>query len=198
MERYWADVSFLAKDQDYLTTGIDVLLAGLVFRSYTAFSDLWRFHRRFAKDQTGHRFTFYMHTFEDMIQALYEEIQKDPLVEFLTKNGYGKIKTDYLSENYHRAWDTGSLSDPSWHPVVRNNWPWLATGFSRMWLEMILVCMDRLRIEIPKKLNRTNVENLIQACSMINGMIVGIYQTQGQHFVTHHTDVLFGTWDKGK
>jgi hypothetical protein len=148
---------------------------------------LWRFHRRAARDQTGHRFSFIFYCPRDTAQQIYDSIKSDDDLEKMKTAGIivQDIYDDTSRITKPLIEDT---SDPDWSPSTRKSWPYFIMGVSRMWLEMI----KDIAAQNSEHGNLSSVEEFQAFYQQVNESVRDIWREEGSHALLHHLNALFG------
>jgi hypothetical protein len=98
---------------------------------------LWRFHRRAARDNAGHQFSFIFYASPPAARKIYRSIAADPFLNQLKQAGIIKR---------HTFDDTGTVvkpgientSDRGWSIPIQKSWPYFIMGTSQTWLDLIV------------------------------------------------------------
>lgn len=158
-----------------------------VLEHYREQIPLWRFHRRAARDEAGHRFSFIFYSDADTAHEVIDAIRNDSLVEELVR--IGRIRR-VLSDDTGQVTKPGigDTSDQSWSPVVQNAWPYFIMGVCKTWLEMIDA--EAGRQEQP--MDNPSIEMLQEQYRSIDDEVRKAWQTEGHHAFLHHLNAVFG------
>ena len=185
-QTYWWYIRFqLHRDADDETQSfIDPLIADqLIAPILLRFEDrlpLWRFHRRWARDATGHQFSFIFYATVDTARRIRTEVESDPLLEVLrSANLLRQVVSDQVPSE-QRARLTGT-SDPGWPADIQREWPHFMMGASRMWLGMI-------GAEAAKR----GDQPLIERYQSVEEALTETWFRQATHAFFHHLSALFG------
>ena len=148
---------------------------------------LWRFHRRAARDEAGHQFSFIFFAPPAVALEIYEELSSHPLVQ--DGRALGRIlqlKCDDTNAAARTA--VSDTSDPKWSAPLRQAWPHYLMGASRMWLDLIsgFVPIDQGAEAVSAfgELEKQYVE--------AGDSITSLWQHEGRHAFLHHLNALFG------
>jgi hypothetical protein len=168
---------------------VDLLLAHAVVRpvlsEYGSRILYWRFHRRAARDLTGHRFSFLFYTDPGTAAEIFRKIEdstplKDALaariVEETSADDPGKPTKPYVADS----------SDPNWSPTLQRNWPAFIMGVSALWLGLI----DEAVAEIPGETGE--IRAMLERYRAAETRITAVWNKEGQHALLHHLNALFG------
>ncbi|MEN8261034.1 MAG: hypothetical protein ABFS02_10685, partial [Pseudomonadota bacterium] len=174
-------------DQDAPPWHMDALLADKLIAPaldrYGRNIQLWRFHRRAARDNAGHRFSFVFYSSARTAYDVFRLIEKNPLFrELLSSHRVLRAHFDDLATTHHPKVEDSS--DESWPPLVRKSWPKFIMGASEMWLDLIhgLAELESGRQSLKDEALYRKVHDKISE----------LWKFQGQHFFLHHLNALFG------
>ncbi len=149
--------------------------------------DLWRFHRRAVRDETGHQFSFIFYASAETAYQVFTTIRANELLAEM-------IITDVvIQERYDdpnqiirpRIEDT---SDASWPAAIQRSWPYYIMGVSQMWLNLI----SEASAEMPKFYSPLSLQENEQQYKKIDAAIGDLWEQNGQHAFLHHLGGLFG------
>ena len=113
----------------------DQLLSSVIAQ-YASKLALWRFHRRWPKDDTGHQFSFIFLAPSAVAASVIAQIGRDPLLNRLAADGH-LVEYRVHKTNAEPPSDPAATSDPSWSPAIQREWPKFIMGASRMWLGLV-------------------------------------------------------------
>ncbi len=158
-----------------------------VLERYDGQIQLWRFHRRAARDSSGHQFSFIFYASVKTAVDIYSDLQADELLEELVSE---TIITRVIYDDLSHAnrTDIADTSDPSWSPTVQNSWPHYIMGASRMWLGLIGETVESTEIENSP----ATIEEMQIFYSGVNESITEVWRNKGRHAFLHHLNALFG------
>lgn len=170
---------------------IDLLIAhkivAPVLEQYRESIPLWRFHRRAARDQAGHQFSFIYYASAETAYQVFETLRSNALLIEM------KVEGMVLDDRYDnpvkitkpRIEDT---SDPGWPSPIRKSWPYFIMGVSQMWLNLIAdTAGDLPETSTPLSLKESEV-----VYKEVNAAITALWETDGRHAFLHHLNALFG------
>lgn len=182
----WRYVRFLLNrdDDDEVASYLDLLIADRLFADVLGRHEpairLWRFHRRWPRDATGHQFSFIFFAAPDVIEQVLTEIEDAPLLNRLRADGHlREFRVDAL--NAGRDTDPAATSDPAWSPVIQREWPEFIMGASRMWLGLVqqeAASVDHL--------------DLYARYAQVEERLDELWYEEGNHAFFHHLSALFG------
>ena len=161
-------------------------IAAPLIKAHHGNIDLWRFHRRAAKDKTGHQFSLWFYASAKTADTINQQIKSDPLVEQLLDSGIVR-EVITVTNDYSRRPKYGDTSDPQWSAVMRDNWPHYIMGVSRMWLGMI----DQISQNIGE-VDGLSLEELLNHYQQVNQKITQIWQQESYHALLHHLNAIYG------
>jgi len=158
-----------------------------VVETYSKDIVLWRFHRRAARDQSGHQFSFIFYCSGEIAQEIQNSI--------IGSRNLEKMKTagEIVQDIYD---DTGSVSKPriedmsdsKWSPPIKRSWPYYIMGVSQMWLDLIVQMAEKTSEgEGPSTLGE--IEAFYKR---IDELITESWREEGRHALLHHLNAIFG------
>ena len=149
--------------------------------------ELWRFHRRAARDNAGHQFSFIFYASAPVADRIYENIRNDSLVQQLIDNGILVCvrydDTSVISRPYIQ--DT---SDPNWSIEIQKSWPYFIMGASRMWLDTL----TQISLEYTRSYSFITLDEKLKAYQDIYDSMTYLWQEQCGHALLHHLYALYG------
>ena len=188
----WWRVSFdLAWDQtEEPNWHVDVLLADQIMAPIIAHGEarisLWRFHRRAATDDVGHRFSFIFYADAEIAAIVNNGVENSALAARLLEEGIVReVRLAAIDETAARG--IGATSDPAWPEALRRGWPWFIMGVSQSWLRLI----DETKADRPPP-DRASMPDLLQYYRDLHGEVSDLWREHGQHAYLHHLNAVFG------
>ncbi len=168
---------------------VDLLLAHAVvqpvLKEYEGRISYWRFHRRAARDKTGHQFSFLFYTDPGTAAEVFHRIEASTLLnEALTAGIVARIVVDDPVKPAKPGVE--DTSDPHWSSVLQRIWPVYIMGVSSLWLGLI----NDAVADVPDNGHEihTSLERYRQADARVNS----IWYKEGQHALLHHLNAIFG------
>ncbi len=148
---------------------------------------LWRFHRRAARDNAGHQFSFIFYASPPAARKIYRSITADPFLNQLKQAGI-IVR--------HTFDDTGTVvrpgientSDPSWSVQIQKSWPYFIMGTSQTWLDLIVQYAENNASENPP----ASLQEIQLFYQQIHNSITASWQEEGRHAFLHHLNAIFG------
>jgi hypothetical protein len=141
---------------------------------------LWRFHRRWPNDTTGHQFSFIFFAPPAVAERLIAQVRADRLLDRLREEGHlVEFRVDRVDPE--RAAGPGATSDPSWPPAIQREWPNFIMGASRMWLGLV-------QSEAEKHVGL----ELHERYQAVETALDKLWFQQANHAFFHHLSALFG------
>jgi hypothetical protein len=140
---------------------------------------LWRFHRRWPDDATGHQFSWIVLTKPELVAVLDDKLQNTDAFDDL--NSTGKLR-EYRVDLV-RAEDPTALaatSDRAWSEALQREWPYFIEGASRMWLGLVQAEVER------------QDGSLLDRYRAASEAVDGLWFEQANHALFHHLSALFG------
>jgi hypothetical protein len=158
-----------------------------VLDQYEKKISLWRFHRRAARDKSGHEFSFIFYASRETAQEIYRAIQSNRILKKLI-DAHLVIDTIYDDTTGVLLSDLGATSDPIWSPEIKRTWPFYIMGVSRMWLNLI----DEVSKETIKETDFSNLDDVLAGYRKVNKIVEEKWQEEGGHAFLHHLNAIFG------
>lgn len=173
------------QDTDF---AVDLLLAhaviGPTLRTMHEEMGYWRFHRRSADDEAGHRFSFMFYAPARTAAAVYGEVEQNPLLQNCLAGGMVEsLDTDDRDVVQQTA--IGDTSDQSWSDELKNNWPVYIMGVSALWLGLI----DET---LPSTVQTEDCRSVLAEYRDAAKAIDDIWRKEGGHALFHHLNAIFG------
>ncbi len=168
---------------------VDLMLADRVARpvlvAHRNQLALWRFHRRAARDNAGHRFSFLFFADRETARQVFSEMAENPLLPALQKAG---MFDSIIFDDPDGKPETGvaATSDPLWPPELRTAWPYYIMGVSGLWLE--LIHQETLKVSAPEE----TVKALYAYYRDLDHRLDKIWEKDAQHALLHHLNAIFG------
>jgi hypothetical protein len=169
---------------------IDLYLAHQIIlpllKQHRADIDLWRFHRRAARDDHGRQFSFVFYSSPQIAQRIFSSLKSDPLVDNLIAAG---VLDQVVYEDPSRIIrpDIEDTSDENWPMAIQRTWPYYIMGASEMWLNLIVeIAADKLTNNAPASI--AEIESFYQ---QVNETITEMWKTEGRHAFMHHLNAIF-------
>ncbi len=168
---------------------LDTLLADQVYAP--ALSDagsaisLWRFHRRAADDETGHRFSLLAYTNAVSAGILYRQIREASVLQWLESDG--RITSVSMSKvERPELPSVARSSDPAWPAEIQASWPWFIMGVSQTWLSLIR------EVAAEQPLAEPSPTMVVDYYRGVDERVTALWRDYGQHVYLHHLNALFG------
>lgn len=170
---------------------LDLLLAhqvvAPVLRQHRNEIALWRFHRRAARDQAGHQFSFIFHSSPETARRIFATLQENALLVALKERGVVvRVGCDDPAVNSRPKLE--DTSDPHWPPAIQKSWPYYIQGVCEMWLNLI----DQTAGASPAGDRPPGLDDLLHRYERINTSVEQLWQEEGQHAFLHHLNAIFG------
>ena len=148
--------------------------------------DLWRFHRRAARDGAGRQFSFIFYSSPQTARQIFNALQTDPLVAFLKTEGI--LDRDVYDDPAKIARpNIEDTSDKNWPPSIQKTWPYYIMGASQMWLNLIAeTAAEKQAGDSPASV--AEIEAFYQ---QVNETMTELWQKEGRHAFMHHLNGLF-------
>jgi hypothetical protein len=185
-EPTWRYVRFLLHrdDDDEVASFLDLLIADQLLADVLAVHEtdirLWRFHRRWPDDATGHQFSFIFFAAPDVTERVLAQIERAPLLDRLRADGHLRaFRVDEAKPG--RGSDPAATSDPAWSTAIQREWPEFIMGASRMWLGLVQTAAAGLE-HLDLYTRYARVEERVDET----------WFEEGNHAFFHHLSALFG------
>jgi hypothetical protein len=148
---------------------------------------LWRFHRRAARDQAGHQFSFIFYASAETAYQIFDALRSNALLAQMKSAGV------VIAAIYDQPDEIGKprikdASDPSWPSAIQESWPYYIMGASQMWLSLIRETVAGM----PPPGTDLSLDENEQLYKKVNAVITSLWETNGQHAFLHHLNALFG------
>lgn len=148
---------------------------------------LWRFHRRAARDQGGHQFSFIYYCSVETAQKIHHSVESSENLEKMKTAGE-IIRDIYDDTDAVSKPAIGDMSDSRWSSPMRGSWPYYIMGVSRMWLSLIEEMAERTsEREFPATVRETE-----GFYTRIDELVTEAWQEEGRHALLHHLNAMFG------
>lgn len=164
----------------YLDTLIADQIVRPVIAQYRSDIALWRFHRRWPRDTTGHQFSFIFFAPQPTATRIVEAISADPLVAGLQREGL-LLAFSVDPADAANAMDPGATSDPAWPDAIQREWPAFIQGASHMWLGLVHAEAARYE-ELELHARYRAVEAALEE----------LWFKEANHAFFHHLSAIFG------
>jgi hypothetical protein len=148
---------------------------------------LWRFHRRAARDNAGHQFSFIFYASPPAARKIYRSIAANPFLNQLKQAG---IIVRYTYDDTGTVLRPGieATSDSSWSVPIQESWPYFIMGTSQTWLDLIVQLADNKASENTPQ----SLQELQRFYQQIHKSITASWQKEGRHAFLHHLNAIFG------
>ncbi len=149
--------------------------------------NLWRFHRRAARDGGSRQFSFIFYSSPQTAQRIFNELKSDSLVNNLKLAGV--LSQDvYDDPTRITRPDIEDTSDKNWPASIQKTWPHYIMGASQMWLNLIAEIAAEKLADDPAPSSIEEIEAFYQ---QVNKTITELWQKEGRHAFMHHLNALF-------
>ncbi len=190
-QNYWWRCQFkiVWPENSRLNWGMDLLLAHSVISPILQKNNenisYWRFHRRAARDESGHQFSFIFFSKPEAAAKIYREVQQSWILQNALKaNLVENVTTgDPQNPRFPNIEDT---SDPNWPTEIQKNWPSYIMGVSSLWLGLINESMQEPACE------NDDINLLLEKYFEVDAKITQMWRNEGQHALLHHLSAVFG------
>jgi hypothetical protein len=170
---------------------VDLLLANLVIspvlEEHRSDIALWRFHRRAARDQTGHQFSFIFYASPETALAVFHEVDSTALLKEMEKNGF-IVEARYDDTDKVKRPNLGETSDGRWSPELKTAWPYFIMGVSETWLRLVADMASQESGEYDP----SSLDDTLLLYHKVNERLNALWENEGQHAFLHHLNAVFG------
>ena len=188
---WWARFHMLWPPDEATSWHVDLILAHQivlpVLQRHQDEIDLWRFHRRAARDEHGHRFSFLFYASPATAFDIFHALMNDPLLDRLKYSGL-ILEEVYDDPGVIAKPNIEDTSDSRWPDVVRRNWPYYIMGVSRMWINMVAEIAARQ----SDGDHLATIPELVAFYQNVNLSLSEMWREDGRHAFLHHLNALFG------
>ncbi|MGA2400308.1 MAG: hypothetical protein ABSG91_01210 [Syntrophobacteraceae bacterium] len=146
---------------------------------------LWRFHRRAARDEAGHRFSFIFYTTAATARKIYAAINSSAVLGQLKSEGVILL---VLLDDTNTIARPGveDVSDRNWSPPLQKAWPYFIMGASQTWLDLISQYAD------DGRRRPVSTAEMLAFYREIGQQVETTWKKEGGHAFLHHLNALFG------
>jgi hypothetical protein len=148
---------------------------------------LWRFHRRAARDEAGHQFSFIFFAPAGTAFRVFSEISAHPVLELAQASGRITAVLCDDPASVSRP-GIGGTSDPAWSEPLRQAWPYYIMGASQMWLDLV----SQLARNVGPTDDAPSFERLDARYATVSTAMTMLWQNEGRHAFLHHLNAIFG------
>ena len=146
---------------------------------------LWRFHRRAADDEAGHRFSLLVYTNAVSAHILYRQIREASVLQWLESDG--RITSVTMSKvERPELPPVARSSDTAWPAEIQASWPWFIMGVSQTWLSLIR------EVAAERPLAEPSPTMVLDHYRDIDERVTALWRDNCQHVYLHHLNALFG------
>jgi uncharacterized protein YceK len=146
---------------------------------------LWRFHRRAARDEAGHRFSFIFYTTAANARKIYAEIDSSAVLDRMQAEGV-VLKVAFDDTNVIKRAGVEATSDRNWSFPLQKAWPYFIMGVSQTWLDLIAQFAEDGR----KK--PVSTAEMLALYNEVGQKVEATWKKEGGHAFLHHLNALFG------
>ena len=148
---------------------------------------LWRFHRRAARDDAGHQFSFIFYASAETAYQVFDVLRSNALLIEMAYSGR-IIAEVYDNPDRIAKPRIKDTSDPNWPSSVQKSWPYFIMGASQMWLNLITETIA----EMPAAKTPLSLDEYEEFYKEVNATITSLWEKNGRHAFLHHLNALFG------
>ena len=175
---------FSRTDDDEVDRSLDLLVANEIFSPILSrYGDelpLWRFHRRWPDDRTGHQFSFIALTDRATVERIHATIAAAAVLEELRAKGrLREFRVDISTAQAPGA--LAATSDRSWPEILQREWPYFIMGASRLWLGLV-----------QAEAQRAAVADVFTRYQDASEAVDTLWFEEANHALFHHLSAVFG------
>jgi len=163
----------------------DVMVAHRIIRPVLAAHrgqiDLWRVHRRAARDGAGHRFSFIFRASAAQAARIYADIRANPYLAAWRRAGWIR-EVHYDDVSRIKRPNIEDTSDPGWPPIIQQTWPAYIMGVSEMWLDLVCRLGDEYAGKDAKEEPYLKVSRILDR----------LWRDNAHHAFLHHLNAIYG------
>ena len=148
---------------------------------------LWRFHRRAARDEAGHQFSFIFYASPLTAYSIYQDLSIYILLTEIKSAGL-IIEAIYDDPSFVSKPNIEDTSDKNWSSPIQEAWPYYIMGVSQMWLNLISDIAD----DIANGNMPATIAKIEEFYQEVNTSLTELWQKEGRHAFLHHLNALFG------
>lgn len=149
--------------------------------------ELWRVHRRFVNDDTGHQFSFIFYTLPTTAASIFNDFRRKSIISGLRRNNILK-SVRYDRTDKIRKPNIEDTCDLNWTDMIQKWWPQYAMGVSRLWLGLVSDVTDASK----KGHGYYKIKEKIELFKNVEYDINILWQNQCSHPLLHHLNAIFG------
>lgn len=173
-------------------TWIDIFIIDKIIREVICKKkvdiQLWRIHRRWKNDGSGHEFTLDCFTKEQTANSIEKLIRESEPFKILQENS---LLADDLNKvpNGKNIHDIAvDESTRGWPMELKKSWPYYIQGCC----EMLLYLIESLNNKIQNDVDKKDISKIESFYTELNNRLNIIWQHHGSHAFFHHLNAIFG------
>ena len=189
-DKGWWQIGFHRQlnDEDEIQWQYDTLIAFKIFNPIVQGNrelSLWRFHRRAAVDETGHKFSFIFYASRKAAEAIYQQVNSEQLVkELLEKKHIERLS--FYDINQQLRPEIENTSDPKWPLELQKTWPYFIMGVCQTWLGLVEHYYGETGLS-----EDADLDEQLNAFVQVSSKIDLLWKENGSHAFLHHLNALF-------
>ncbi|NNE37834.1 MAG: hypothetical protein HKN08_05965 [Gammaproteobacteria bacterium] len=168
---------------------VDLLLAhqviGPILEEYSDSIYRWRFHRRAARDNAGHQFSFIFYSGSDIAAGIIDAVNTSDVKRRLQNSSVIESSTCIPADDSQRL-NISDTSDNQWPEPIKRHWPTYIMGVSMTWLSLI---DDIVAMSVDDDMN---IEQMVDEYASAEEQVTALWSEYGQHAFLHHLNAVFG------
>ena len=122
---------------------------------------LWKFHRRWKRDESGHQFEFSFYSSAQTARQIHDSVFLDQ--HYMELKRAGRVGASYDETIGSRIED---ICPTNWPPEIRRSWPYFIMGVSRMWVTLIEQIMKSRTVD-----ESPSIAEWEATCQKVDGLI---------------------------
>ena len=147
---------------------------------------LWRFHRRAARDATGHQFSLIFFAGQETAEQIGRQVIENELTIWLQQAS--KVKeTRLYSRSPAELGLVEETSDRGWPVEIQRSWPWFIMGASQSWLMQVQQISQQIGLAESMR-----YAELLEHYRQVETRMNAQWRENGQHAYLHHLNALYG------
>ncbi len=177
--KHWIQYKFRFNgDPDSPDWWLDLFLIDTAFREVIEKHkpEMWRFHRRSAKDSVGHQLSLLVYIDKREGENIFIELRLHRSVKLLDERKHLKSTSIEMMEP-----GIEKTSDPGWSEPLQESWPYFACGACQMILGLI-----------DNDFKGKSVKYIQDYYTNLSNELEDTFTSIGSHAFIHHLSALFG------
>jgi hypothetical protein len=148
---------------------------------------LWRFHRRAASDEAGHRFSFIFYATPATADGVFGALGESRALGDLVARGVLRRVVYDRTDRVERP-AVADTADRGWPPPLQREWPHFIMGVSETWLGLV---RDAAGAELGET-RPADTAKLLAGYEAVERRVTQLWREEGGHAFLHHLSAIFG------